>query len=132
MDYDNLKKYISARINNALSISVYSKSPKFETTNNPENNTTEPYCLIQGLILIDKTAIKYIYNLELEFHDFTADSTTINDQVKLLTTDLDKSWQKEIDMFFRIDLSWQSDIAMLETPDKSRIDQRYIIQLYNN
>lgn len=126
---DKLKQYMFTRLDNLLTQDVYTKNPKFDTNNDPENDITEPYILLKNYIIIEQTSIKTKLIMELEIHDFTADSTTVNTIADSIKDELHKSWQTESDIFFRTDLDWQADIPS-ETADKSRIDQRYEIQLY--
>jgi len=130
MNIDNLKKYIATRINDALTVDVYTKEAEFDTLNNPETSTTEPYVVIRSFTLIEKLSSKYKYNVEIEIHDFTNNSTTANGIAEDISDELDMSWQSESDMFFRIDKDWESDI-LSDTPDKSRIDQRYELNVYD-
>lgn len=126
---DKLKQYMSSRLDTLLTQDVYTKNPEYETTNDPENDITKPYILIKSFQIIEQTSIRTRLLMELEIHDFTADSTTVNTIADSIKDELHNSYQTETDMFFRTDLDWQGDIPA-DTADKSRIDQRYEIKLY--
>lgn len=128
MNIDKLKQYISSRLDTLLTQDVYTSQPKYDTTNDPENAVTEPYVLINNFTMVEQSYNKYKYLMELSINDFTADSTTVNTIAKNILAELNKSWQTESDMFFRTDIDWSGDIPA-ETPDKSRIDQRYEINV---
>lgn len=130
MTLDNLLQDISTRLNTLLDINVYSV--------NSALSQYSPYVVYNVQMINSDVRRRYDYILELDFWDLTKDSTNINTSANYVKNGrtissvfhagFDYSYSFTNDGFYHSYIEFDGIIPCQE-PDKSRINQRYLLKV---
>lgn len=121
--FDKLKQYANARIDELISIVVYSKLA-------PEDPAalTFPHCITNFSSSSNEVRNRSDWIMELDFWDNTNDSSAIIAAADLVKAGFDYYWQSESEGYYQSHIIFNAEIPT-GVQNLSRIQQRYLLKV---
>lgn len=120
MTFDKLKQYANSRIDELISINLYSKLA-------PET-ATFPYVVTNLSSSSNEIRNRTDWIIDVDFWDNTNNSSIIIAQSDLVKAGFNYYWQSETEGFYQSHIIFEGEIPT-GTPNMSRIQQRYLLKV---
>jgi hypothetical protein len=118
--FDKLKQYANARIDELISIDLYSKLA-------PED-ATFPYVVTNLSSSSNEIRNRTDWIIDIDFWDNTNNSSIIIAQADLVKAGFNYYWQSETEGFYQSHIVFEGEIPT-SIPNMSRIQQRYLLKV---